>query len=178
MDQVKCAALGCKRWYIVQTKPLCENQVKLRWQQAGYEVFLPQARKRVKAAQGSFERVSALFPGYIFVCIDLHNSFNFRNIKYTRGVRKVLGVGSIPMPVSLEVVQLIKTRMDDAGVLEERFTLHKGEQVKVRFGYLKDLVGVLEKPVSEYGRVKVLLEVFHKTVRAEFDCSEVEKIAV
>ena len=162
-------------WYIVQTKPTCEEQVRLRWEQAGYEVFLPRIRRAIRGQRGA-TRIRPLFPAYIFVMADFGVAEQFTNIKYTRGVRRILGDGNAPRPVDQAIIDVIRERVDGEGVLEQQMRFGKGDAVRVLSGPLAELVGVLEKPVSAEGRVRILLKVYSKTIRADLSAAEVEKV--
>jgi transcription antitermination factor NusG len=61
-------------------------------------------------------------------------------------------------------------------VIEQQMVFKKGDQVRIRGGWLDDLVGILEKPVSPSGRVKVLLNIVNKCVRAELSSAEIERV--
>lgn len=162
-------------WYIVQTKPAHEGLVSQRWHEAGLEAFFPRVKKMVRGAVRPIERTAPLFPSYVFVHIDLEGEKNYRIVRFTRGVRRVLGVGDVPIPIDVSVVDVIRDRMSDEGVLEQQVLYRRGEQVRILRGPLADLVGVLEKPVTPQGRVRVLLDIYHKSLRAELSCTDIEK---
>lgn len=164
-------------WYIVQTKPTCEDQVKSRWELAGYEVFLPKIKKMVRGVKNATERVRPLFPSYLFARLCLDDAQVFHNVRYTRGVHRILGTGHHPVPVSDAIVETIVERVGKDGFLEQHLTYKEGDIVRIKSGPLSELIGVLEKPVSPSGMVRVLLEVYSKTVRAELSCAEVDKIS-
>ena len=164
------------RWYIAQTKPACEAFVEMRWKQVGYEVFYPRILKRVRRAEKYFEKSSSLFPSYLFVRLDLNDPTHHRNVLYTRGVRKLLGVDSVPVPVHDRIVELLQEHVNEKGLFATAEKLSKGSKIRVIHGPLKDLVGVLEKPASADGRIKVLIEAYHKTIRAELWDAEIEHL--
>jgi hypothetical protein len=59
------------------------------------------------------------------------------------------------------MIEIIRSRVDGEGVIEQRITMKQGDEVKVRAGVFKDLVGILERPVSAAGRVRVLLQIMN-----------------
>jgi transcription antitermination factor NusG len=75
-----------------------------------------------------------------------------------------------------EMIEIIKERIDGDGVIEQRITMNKGDQIRIRSGVFKDLVGILEKPVSAAGRVKVLLKIMHHTIKCDMSAGEIEKV--
>jgi transcriptional antiterminator NusG len=161
-------------WYVIQTKPTSESAVEQHLQNAEFETFLPRIRTMVRGRAGS--RIRPLFPSYIFAHMDLRDPNLYRMIKYTRGVRKILGDGIIPTPVPDEMIAIIRGRMDGEGVIEQRLTMDKGDEVRIRGGVFRDLIGILERPVSAAGRVRVLLQIMKHQVRCELSAAEVEKV--
>ena len=72
---------------------------------------------------------------------------------------------------------VLKAFRDGAdGVIEQRLTMKKGDEVRIRKGVFSDLVGILEKPVSAAGRVRVLLNIMRYRVRCELSAADVERI--
>ena len=163
-------------WYVLQTKPTAEDNVRQHLTNADFETFLPKIKTMIKGTRKSSSRVRALFPSYIFVHIDLRDANLYRMIKYTRGVRKILGDGAVPVPVPDEMIEIIRERMDGEGIIEQAITMAKGDEVRIRSGVFKDLVGILEKPVSAAGRVKVLLKIMHNTIKCDMSAGEIEKV--
>lgn len=163
------------KWFVIKTKPCAENDVKLRLTNAQFEVFYPRIKSIVRSRNKPTSRLKSLFPSYIFARFDVSKPEVFHMIKYTRGVHRILGSGDIPTPIPDEIVKVIKERVNKEGVVEQRLVFKKGDQVRIRTGPLQDLVGILEKPVSASGRVRVLLEIMKKVVKAEIPCSDIER---
>ncbi len=165
-----------KKWYIVQTKPSAEALVEKRWQQVGYEVFLPRVKKVIRGARKPIEKTCSLFPSYLFVKLNLADGTVYNNVRYTRGVRRVLGLSQEPLPVDDCLVEVIRERVDENSILLNEPTLQKGSSIRVTHGPLQDLIGVLEKPVSAEGRVRVLIHAYHKSIRAELSSADIEAV--
>lgn len=165
------------KWYVIKTKPLAEEDVKIRLTRARFEVFLPRIKTVVRGRSKPVIRFKPFFPSYLFARLDMDDAEIFHMIKYTRGVHKILGNGSIPVPIPEEVVAIIMERVNKEGVLEQSLMFKKGDAVRVRKGPFRDLVGILEKPVSAAGRVRVLLEIMKRTVKTEIPCSDIERLS-
>lgn len=163
-------------WYVLQTKPCLEDQVRMKLEKAAFEVFLPKIKSLVRGYKRPIQRVKPLFPSYLFAHLDFEEADVFHKIKYTRGVRKIVGAGDIPLPVADAVVDIIRGRMSDENIIEQQFRLKEGDAVRIVHGPLSDLIGILEKPVSAAGRVRVLLSLIGKKVRMELPCVQVEKV--
>jgi len=163
-------------WYVLQTKPTAEENVRQHLKNAEFETFLPKIKQMVRGQRKSATRVKPLFPSYVFVHMDLNDPNLHRMVKYTRGVRKILGDGAAPVPVPDEMIEIIKERVDGQDVIEQRITMQKGDEVKIRSGVFRDLIGILERPVSPAGRVRVLLQIMKHQVKCDLSAAEVEKV--
>lgn len=163
-------------WYVVQTKPCTEEAVEQHLKNANFETFLPKIKTLIRGRTRSSTRLKALFPSYLFAHIDLSDPNLYRMIKYTRGVRKILGDGLVPLPVPKKMIDIIRERMNGEGVIEQRLMMKKGDTVRIRSGVFRDLVGILEKPVSAAGRVRVLLNIMRHHVRCDMTAADIEKV--
>ena len=163
-------------WYVIQTKPTAEANVQQHLKNAQFETFLPKIRTMVRGSGKSVARIKSLFPSYLFAHINLDDANLYHMIRYTRGVRRILGDGNLPIPVPDEMIRIIKDRVDADGVIEQQLTMKKGDQVRIRKGVFNDLVGILETPVSAAGRVRVLLNVMRYRVRCELSAADVERV--
>ncbi len=159
------------KWYVIQTKPMAEDKVCKQFELPKIETFYPKIRS-ASALGGRVIKWKSLFPSYIFLRLDLEKAENHHMVKYTRGVNKVLGDGERPVPISDNVIETIRARTNESGVIEQ--TMFKvGGEVKVRRGYFKDLIGILDRPVSDNGRVAVLLRIFNREMRTYLKCSDI-----
>ena len=163
-------------WYVIQTKPCAEESVQQHLRNAQFETFLPKIRTMVRGSGKSVARIKSLFPSYLFAHINLDDANLYHMIRYTRGVRRILGDGNLPIPVPDEMIRIIQERIGADGVIEQRLTMKKGDEVRIRKGVFSDLVGILEKPVSAAGRVRVLLNIMRYRVRCELSAADVERI--
>lgn len=164
------------KWYVIQTKPHNEERVHRILSRAGLESFLPKIREICYVKNVTHFRHKPLFPSYLFLHIDFDNSHNFHLIKYTRGVSKILCADNKPLPVAEEIVDTIKARVNPANVVEHPFQLKAGDNIRVKRGLLKDLIGVLEKPSSAEERIFVLLKLANYDMKARLHWTEVEKL--
>lgn len=162
-------------WYAIQTKPLAEDNVEKHLKNANFETFLPKIRTMIRGRKKGASRIRSLFPSYLFAHIDLRDANLYRMIKYTRGVRKILGDGIVPIPVPDKMIEIIRERTGADGMIEQRITMKKGDSVRIRTGAFRDLIGILEKPVSAAGRVRVLLKIMHHQVKCELSAGDIER---
>lgn len=165
-----------KRWYVLHTKPLKEDAVCKLLANAGVEIFLPRVEQFIRTRRFHYYKPGPLFPSYCFCLIDFSVAKNYHLVRYTRGVLKILG-NPLPTPLSDDIIYVLKQRMtsQDMGKVVQ---FNRGDRLQVKRGLLKDLVGILEKPVTPEGRIHVLLKLVNHDMKAELHWSEVEKVAV
>lgn len=162
-------------WYVVQTKPRAEEKAVSFLGQRAITTFLP--RLLVQRHQGSRRRqtLEPLFPGYLFArfqpepeCID--------RIRWTPGVRRLLGDEQAPIPVPEEVVTFLRDREGARGFIQPGPRFSPGTRVRVTGGPLGHLEGIIERAASRADRVCVLLELLHRQVSVEVDTAALEPL--
>lgn len=167
-------------WYAVHTKPAKESNVYQLFVQGGFEAFLPKIKTffhtTKEGTRQAHDRIRPLFPSYIFIKLE-KAAQDFRMVKYTRGVHKILGGNEGPVSIPDAVITLIKSRVGERGIIEQGTFLKPQDKVVVKRGVLKDLIGILEKPIDDKGRVEVLFRIVHHQMRAKVYCGDLEKIS-
>lgn len=98
-------------------------------------------------------------------------------MKWARGVKKILGFGSFPTPIAEEVIHEIKNRTDENGVVKRAYDLNPNDQVRIKSGPLRDIMGIFEKWVPEKERVRIILNLIGYQPQVDLHYSMVEKIA-
>ncbi len=161
-------------WYVLQTKPQKEESVCLHLQNVAIETFNPKIQS-FGAAGGV--QIKPLFPSYIFAKAPLSDPNVHQLVRFTRGVIRVLGLQSQPVPIDQELVDLIRARVNNEGIMEHHLTFKSGDAVRIKRGAFRDLMGILEKPVSAAGRVGVLLQLMQRQIRVVFHCSQLARCA-
>lgn len=161
-------------WYAVQTKSRAEEKVENLLTRKGITVFLP--RLLVHRRQGSrqWQTVEPLFPGYLFAHFVAESQVVHR-VRWTPGVRRVLGDETEPVPVPQEAVFFLQDRVGENGFIVPRPSLLPGMRVRFRNGPLEHLEGIIERPASRAERVRVLLELLNQHVSVEVDIAELER---
>jgi transcription antitermination factor NusG len=136
-------------WYVISTKPKKEFQVEKLFTEGGFRYYNPVYR------QGG--RVCPFFPGYGFLVFEFPGQYQM--VKYTRGLKRVVGNKEGPIPIPDEVIQEIKAREIEGLIeLEKHGVMPQvGDEIEVAEGPLKGLRGIFEKEIDDKERVMILL---------------------
>ncbi len=162
-------------WYVIQTKPKKEGEATSYLLTKGLEVFNP-LMETFSPRNGKIDKtLKSLFPNYIFIKFDLNQSYNL--VRWARGVKKVLGFGEYPSPVSEEAIEMIKERTDGNGIVRTTCHLEPNDIIQIKSGPLRELIGVFDRWVSDSERVRVLLNLIGYQHTVELHYSLLEKVA-
>jgi transcriptional antiterminator RfaH len=120
-------------------------------------------------------RIKPLFPSYLFASLDIRAAYY--KVKWTRGVNKILGTGSEPIPISEKVIQALRQRMGENNVIRLDDGLEKGSVVQFTSGPFKDLMGVFDRKMSDGGRVRILLSLIGVDMSVQVSRHQIKKVA-
>jgi transcription antitermination factor NusG len=137
------------RWYVINTRPKKEFQVEKLFTEGGFLYYNPVYRQE--------GRVRPFFPGYGFLTFEF--PAQYQTVKYTRGVKRVVGNREGPIPVPEEVVREIRAR-EIGGLIElekHGAAPQVGDEIEVAEGPLKGLRGIFQKEIDDKERVMILL---------------------
>ena len=165
------------RWYAIQTKPRQEERVSLRLQAFSHlSVFLPRIAVPKRRGERRIMTVEMMFPSYLFVRMALDPG-PWYGVRWTPGVKRIVGTGDVPIPVPDEAMRLLMDRCGTEGVMTWRPPLTVGSNVRVLHGPFAGLIGVLERPSSRQERVRVLLHLLGGPTPVEVDIADIEKVS-
>lgn len=153
-----------KSWFVVRTKTGVEDRAAWHLGNQGFEAYLPRYRKQVRHARKTQNVLRPVFPGYLFVRIDMEQQ-RWRAINGTVGVISLVGVGGSPSLLADTIIDTIRASEDKTGAITlARQDLQKGDLVRVREGAFADHVALLEE-VCDAKRVILLLDLMGREVR-------------
>jgi transcriptional antiterminator RfaH len=162
-------------WYVIQTKPKKEEEASSYLSTKGVEIFHPLIETFASKNMRMSKELKPLFPSYIFGRFDLEK--NYPLVRWARGVKKILGFGGYPTPISEEVVRNIKEKTDTQGILRVKHHFEPNDVVRIKTGPMKDLLGVFERWLSDSERVRIFLRLIGYQPAVEIHCSMIEKAA-
>jgi transcriptional antiterminator RfaH len=153
------------RWYVAQTHPHAELKASLHLGRQGFEYFFPRYLKKRRHARRLETVAAPLYPGYVFVAVDIGIQ-RWRCIQSTIGISRIVCRGDQPAPVPEGVVEELKRRQDERGLirLERRPRFNPGDSVRVVAGVFSEFLGLYEG-MDERDRVAVLLNLLGRKVR-------------
>jgi transcription antitermination factor NusG len=136
-------------WFVLNTKPKKEWQVEKLFTEGGIEIYNPKYMHD--------KRIKPFFPGYEFIYFDF--PLQYQLVRYTRGVKRVVGTQEGPIPISEEIIVGIKSREINGLIelLKYGEEPETGDEIEVVEGPLKGLRGIFEKKLDDKDRVLILL---------------------
>ena len=148
------------RWYVAYSKPRKEHFAQLQLECQGIEVFFPQLLLPYKRRRC----VTPLFPRYLFVRLD--TPADYHATRWAPGVKELVSFNGTPAPLEDEVIAFLRQRATPEGILPARYTFRVGAEVQIGEGPFRGLAGILVDPPDAKGRVKVLLNLLSREVKA------------
>jgi transcriptional antiterminator RfaH len=153
-----------KQWYVVYTKPQREEFAEVNLRRRGINTFFPQLSLPKSAKRK--KRIVALFPNYLFVCVDFIAD-EYASIIWCPGVKRMVSFNGTPAIVDESIIAFLMGRGDANGVISARCNLRVGQEVAIDGGPFDGLVGIIQEPPNARGRVKILLELLNRPTRVD-----------
>lgn len=180
-------------WYAVHTYVGHEERVRENVMQRArslgiadhiYQVIVP-TEETVEHRDGGKKEVvrRKLFPGYVFVQMDLGDSPDEPNeawevVRNTPGVTGFVGTATRAVPLTQEEEARMLGTLGITGAKEKpkiKVTFNLGDMVQVTSGPFTDFTGVVSDLDPDKGKVKVLVSIFGRETPVELDFSQVVK---
>ncbi|MBI5643622.1 MAG: hypothetical protein HY954_09150 [Deltaproteobacteria bacterium] len=144
-------------WYLLYLKPKWEDRVSLRLEESGFEVYNPKLKERKYIRRKLQYVISPLFPCYLFVKFELLKSY--RIIKYTRGVKTVVGNDGCPIAAPDGIIDSIKAKAQDGTTISiQPKGFVSGEPVLIKGGPFQGIDAIFENEMKGVERVSILLK--------------------
>ena len=160
------------RWYAVSTIANHERRVAAQLGERKVEHFLPQYESLRRWKDRQKKLLMPLFPGYVFVHIALRDRLVVLQVP---GVARIVGFGGIPCALPDTEIESVQACLARRSRLEPHSYVNVGKRVRVKFGALEGLEGVV---IRKKNRTKFVLslELIKRSVAMEIDGSELEPI--
>ena len=161
------------RWYVIYSKPRSEDMARDHLERKDIPVFLPKIRECPYYSKEKEAKIKPLFPNYLFARIAYPD--DYYTVIWTKGVRRIVGNGAKPIPLDDSIVDFFKKQSEEYGFIRPSPQLMVGDKVRVKSGPLEGLIGIIDDPIDEKGRIKVLMNFLKEGARVEIPCSFLEK---
>ena len=164
------------KWFVLQTKVRSEAVAVHNLENQGFETFLPMLRIQ-RRRQGSWQSVcEPLFPGYMFIALDLEKQ-NTAPIRSTRGVVRLVRLGATlqafpdPLLNSLKQAQALT-----GGGIEPARVFEAGDEVHLVGGPMAGMKAIFKARNSQE-RVELLLNVLGNETQVSVPPDLIKKVS-
>lgn len=152
-------------WFALQVRCRREALVLAHLQARRYECFLPLYKSVRRWSDRLKEVEQPLFPGYLFSRFDFHNR---GPLLMTPGVQQIVGVGGSPTPVAESELESIQRALASGLQSQPWPYLQVGDRVRVTYGSLNNLEGILIHFKGSH-RIVLSLSLLRRSVAVEID---------
>jgi len=163
-------------WFAAWTRSHCEQLVHDQLIGKGFHSFLPTIRIWSRRAGVRHLVPLPMFPGYVFIrhSMDKHS---YVEVLKTRGIVRVLGERWDRLaPVSdVEMDAIERIVNAELPVLAHPY-LREGHRVRITDGPLAGVEGILEYIKPHKGILVVSVNLLHRSVAVEMDCTRVAPV--
>lgn len=146
-----------RHWFVVQCLARREKYAQSNLAHQGFRTFLPFFWKTVRHARQLRKAQQALFPGYLFIQLDLDRD-RWRSVNGTFGVSRLVMGGERPARAPQGFVDGLMRQTEDDGAVCLGQDMKAGQSVRIVSGPMAELVGELLS-LDDNGRVRVLLDI-------------------
>lgn len=145
-------------WFIVSTKPKQEFVAERSLRSLGANTYLPLFHKKVKKKKEKTFVVTPLFAGYMFAQFNAKDLYH--KVRYTRGVKAVLGNKEGLWTIDESRIDDIKNREDEQGMVKlvpRDMKFHSGDRILIDEGDFDGWEGVFFEELPDNERAIIML---------------------
>ncbi|UYG01502.1 MULTISPECIES: transcription/translation regulatory transformer protein RfaH [unclassified Halomonas] len=154
-------------WYAIQCKGNESFRAEENLLRQGYTVFHPTLSVRKKRGGRLVHVTEPLFPHYLFIFLDQIQS-NWRPIRSTRGVSKLVAFGQQPAVIDEELIHSLKHQCSPQQV---GLSFEKGQTVSLESGPFTGRTAIFQQELERAGtgeeRAIILLQWLNRTHEVE-----------
>lgn len=143
-------------WFAAQLRPNSHNIAVRNLMRQGFHSFLPLEEVTRRTASKFTTRLRPLFPGYVFVSMDIQMG-SWRAVNSTFGITKLVSHCGAPARIPFALISQLMLRCDETGKLLPPKEFKPGDQVTLTRGPFSDFVAKIES-ISPDRRIWIMLE--------------------
>jgi transcription antitermination factor NusG len=159
-------------WYALYTRHQHEKTVASLLLGKGFQVFLPLYSTVHRWKDRDKQLLLPLYPGYVFLRDRLDRNLQ---ILATPGVHSIVGTAGAPEPIPEFEIEAVKRVIESSLVVEPHGFLENGDRVRVTYGPLEGIEGILLRKKNGL-RLVLSVEMLMKSVAVEVDAFMVERV--
>ena len=158
------------RWYATHVCSRHEKQVVSQLQERNVDCFLPVYRSVRRWKDRRKELDLALFPGYVFVHMDLKDRLRVLQLP---SVVRFVSFGGHPAPLPDSEIEALSNGLASGIKAEPHPYLKVGQRVRVRSGPMVGAQGILVRRKDRF-RLVLSIDLIMRSVAVEVDEADVE----
>lgn len=159
-----------ENWYALYTAPRHEKRVADQIKKRDITCFLPLYRSIRRWKDRRKELALVLFPGYVFVRIELQERFQILQLP---GAVRLVTFNGQPVALPEQEIESLRSSLCTPRGIEPHPYLRVGRRVRVRSGPLQGLEGIIQR-TKDRCRIIFSIHLITRSVAVEVDQSEVE----
>jgi len=156
-------------WYLIQAKPGQAQKAQQELENQEYDTYLPMIKVEKVVRGKRTEKLEPMFPGYLFIYLSTEES-NWRPIRSTRGVAKVVRFGDTPAVVPADAINAIRSQLREQVATTE---LEAETAVSITDGPFKGLEAIFKSYDGEE-RAFLLLKLLGQWQRISIELDRIE----
>lgn len=158
-------------WAAAQLSPQRDGLALHCLRQAGFETYAPRLREQRTAHGRKVTRTPLLFPGYLFILIQLQ----WHTARWSPGVVRIVLSGGVPAAVPDSVISALRARETGGLITLPRPPKYRaGDRVRILHGPFAGHVG-LYAGMKPRERIEVLLAILGGSQRVTLAADAVEQ---
>ncbi len=161
-------------WYLLQTKPNAHSTACEHLGRQGFKVFLPLIIKTAKKNGKFLDTKAPLFPGYLFMGTTV-NPVPWRSINGTRGISAAVTLDGVYRPVNGGIIEGLKSRSDEDGVIKSLNDIVPGDRVKIERGPFAEFICSVDN-IQDNRRAWVLIDLLQQKTKSDVSLNDLSKI--
>lgn len=172
-----------RNWYAIHTysgyeeavvKALKQRIENFNIEDKIFNVIVPK-EKKIKIRNGKREIIEEkIYPGYVLVEMIVSDD-SWYVVRNTPNVIGFVGTGITPTLLEKKEVEELKKRME-IDIPQYKINVNIGDMVRISDGPFKDFDGKVFEIDKEYGKIKVLVNIFGRDTPIELDSLQIKKI--
>lgn len=168
---------GGRSWYAVHVRSNQEKNVADFVRGRNVEVFCPTYRVQSKRQDRRIILQRPLFPGYVFVFVNLNDPERIEVLK-APGTVRIVRFGDDPAPVPDRVIESLKILVGDGdGPVRPHPLIRVGEPVEVVSGPFLGAVGILHETEDKKRKLVVEIEFLGRAVAVPISAEQLQPVS-